>query len=1140
MHPLEAYLRELHAIHASGAGVRETSYYPALKNLLDAVGGELRPRVQCIIHLRSTGAGIPDGGLFTADQLKRAPDDPLAGQLPARAVIEVKGAAEDVGEVARSEQVAKYLARYGLALVTNLRDFQLVRPGRGGRPKTLETYRLAESEAAFWAAAAAPRAAVEAHGERLVEYLRRVMLASAPLSKPEDVAWFLASYARDAKARVAQADLPALAAVRRALEDALGLAFEGEAGDHFFRSTLVQTLFYGVFSAWVLWHGEDPERDDRFDWRLSAYYLRLPVMQALFEQVGDPSKLRALGLVEVLDWTGATLGRVVRRDFFAAFERGQAVQYFYEPFLKAFDPELRKSLGVWYTPPEVVRYMVARVDGALRTELGVADGLADPRVVVLDPCAGTGAYLVEVLRRIAATLEARGEGALLGGLVKRAALGRVYGFEILPAPYVVAHLQLGLLLQQLHAPLAEGERAGMFLTNALTGWEGRQVAERRPLPGFPELEAERDAAEHVKREAEILVVLGNPPYNAFAGVSPAEEKGLVEPYKAGLIREWGIKKFNLDDLYIRFFRLAERRIAEQTGRGIVCYISNFSYLGDPSFVVMRRRFLTEFDALWFDCLNGDSRETGKLTPEGKPDPSVFSTDMNPAGIRVGTAIGLMARKSRRDEQPVVRFRHFWGAKKRAELEASLAEADFDAAYDVATPVAGNRWSFRPGEVGAEYEGWARLTELCATAPVSGLKENRGFSMIGSDRQALEARMRAYYDSQVQWSQLKSLGTGLTENAARFDARETRNRVLVTEGFDSSRIFRYVLRPFETKWCYWSSVRPLWNEPRPALVDNYYPGNQFFICRPSSVVSPEGTPFFMASHLVDFHSLRGQAHHFPISLHTAQVQGHGKQVSLFDKRNSHPLANLSPPARAYLTALALPDPDADPDTAALIWMHALAIGYSPAYLLENADGIRQDWPRVPLPSDRERLLASAALGRQIAALLDTEAAVEGVTGGGIRPELRGIAVVSQTEAGPLDLAVTAGWGHGGKAGVTMPGKGRLVARERAPGERGDGLGDTTFDVYLNERTYWRNVPARVWEYTIGGYQVIKKWLSYREAKLLGRALTHDEAAEVRDTARRIAAIVLLEPELDANYAAAKAGAWGWRGRGGDEPGSSGTL
>ena len=137
------------------------------------------------------------------------------------------------------------------------------------------------------------------------------------------------------------------------------------------------------------------------------------------------------------------------------------------------------------------------------------------------------------------------------------------------------------------------------------------------------MQEERDAAEHVKRDKRILVVLGNPPYNAFAGVSPQEEQSLVEPYKKDLNQPigqggWGIKKFNLDDLYVRFFRLAERRIAEMSGMGVVSFISNFSYLSDPSFVVMRQRFLAEFDKLWFDCMNGDSRETGKLTPDGVP------------------------------------------------------------------------------------------------------------------------------------------------------------------------------------------------------------------------------------------------------------------------------------------------------------------------------------------------------------------------------------------------------------------------------------------------------------------------------------------------------------------------------------------
>ena len=234
----------------------------------------------------------------------------------------------------------------------------------------------------------------------------------------------------------------------------------------------MQTLFYGVFSAWVLWARQLPSPAGNFNWHEAVWHLRAPVLRALFQQLSDPGRLQPLGLVEVLDWTAAALDRVDRPTFFARFNEGEAGPYFYEPFLEAFDPELRKQLGVWYTPTEVVRYMVARVDKALKDDLGVAEGLAAENVYVLDPCCGTGAYLAEVLRRIAGNLEGRGLGALAGARVKQAATERVFGFEIMPAPFVVAHLQVGLTMQDLDAALSDDgmERAQVFLTNALTGW----------------------------------------------------------------------------------------------------------------------------------------------------------------------------------------------------------------------------------------------------------------------------------------------------------------------------------------------------------------------------------------------------------------------------------------------------------------------------------------------------------------------------------------------------------------------------------------------------------------------------------------------------------------------------------------------
>ena len=294
-----------------------------------------------------------------------------------------------------------------------------------GHPVRLESFRMADSSAEFDAKLEHPRAFSNEVGPGLGEYLTRVLSHAASLTEPRDVAWLLASYARDGLARVERAgDAASLATLRQALEESLGVKFEGDRGAAFFRSTLVQTLFYGVFSAWVLWSRQTPPPSGVFDWHGAVWHLRAPVMRALFQQLSDPGKLQPLGLVEVLNWTSAALNRVERDAFFAKFSEGEAVTYFYEPFLQAFDPDLRKQLGVWYTPTEIVRYMVARVDKALKDDLGIAEGLAGENVYVLDPCCGTGAYLAEVLRRIAANLKGRGLGALTGARVKQAATQR--------------------------------------------------------------------------------------------------------------------------------------------------------------------------------------------------------------------------------------------------------------------------------------------------------------------------------------------------------------------------------------------------------------------------------------------------------------------------------------------------------------------------------------------------------------------------------------------------------------------------------------------------------------------------------------------------------------------------------------------
>ena len=253
---LASFLSAVYGVHASGAGTKETSFYTALDNLLDGIGDVLKPKVRCVMQLKSLGAGNPDGGLFTADQFDRKTEAPKNSAAPARGVVEVKAPSEPVDFTAATAQVAKYWDRYRLVLVTNLRDWLLIGE-RDGQRVPLERHTLADSEAAFWQLAAHPTKAQQQRGSHFADFLARVMLHAAPLAEPKDLAWLLASYAREAAHRIELASPVAqrqLAALKQSLESVLGVDFDAKDGEHFFRSTLVQTLFYGVFAAWVLRH----------------------------------------------------------------------------------------------------------------------------------------------------------------------------------------------------------------------------------------------------------------------------------------------------------------------------------------------------------------------------------------------------------------------------------------------------------------------------------------------------------------------------------------------------------------------------------------------------------------------------------------------------------------------------------------------------------------------------------------------------------------------------------------------------------------------------------------------------------------------------------------------------------------------
>jgi predicted helicase len=712
-------------------------------------------------------------------------------------------------------------------------------------------------------------------------------------------------------------------------------------------------------------------------------------------------------------------------------------------------------------------------------------------------------------------------------------MSRIYGFEILPAPFVISHLQIGMLLHRLGAPFDDdsNERAGVYLTNALTGWDPPTEPKQHLL--FTEMEEERDKAQAVKQHAPILVILGNPPYNIYAGAAIDEERDLVEAYRAAK-RVAAPQGRGLNDLYVRFFRMAERRITEGAeGRGIVCFISNYSWLDGLSFTGMRERFLEVFDHIWVDCLNGDKYKTGKLTPDGEPDPSVFSTEKNREGIQVGTAITLMSRSSAHRSARKVSVRDFWGRDKKQRLVAALDDPTV-LPYVSVVPRLPVGLPFIKAAANPSYLAWPRLNDLFPKS-FPGLLTSRDDFVIDVDRDTLEARMRRYFDPTVDDATVAAEMPSAIADASRFSGVETR-RYLLKRGMLATNIVRFAYRPFDNRWIYWEPETKLLHEKRSEYFPHVCSDNVWIEARQRQTMAGFDRGY-VTTVLADSFGA-GCSSFFPIYLRPS-----GSGVTLLDTANAEYIGNLAPASSQYLDQMQAAELD--------LFCHVAGIVHASDYRGENAGALRQDWPRIPLPATADALLASAELGRRVAALLDVESPVDGVSSGQIRFELRPIGSIDTIAAGGQidpaagDLAVTAGWGHAGQGGICMPAKGRLTERPYTDAELAgfrEGLADlgltydqlmaclggTCVDVFLNERAYWRCVPLRVWRYTIGGYQVMKKWLSYRECPLLGRDLQPEEARYVTEMARRIAALLLLEPALDANYERVKADTYEWAG------------
>lgn len=923
------------------------------------------------------------------------------------------------------------------------------------------------------------------------------------------------------------------------LETGLGKAFEGKTksqGDHLFCSMLVQTLFYGMFSAWAA-HVRK-KNEEKFNWKLAGWKIAIPVIKNIFERLAGPSQASTLDLEDVLERTARMLSRVEVDTFFRNFSSGEAIQHFYQPFLKAFDPDSQVTMGVWYTPPEIVRYMVERVDRVLRDDLGITDGLANENVIVLDPCCGTGAYLIEVLRRIKKTLCNESNDDSVGEAVKKAALTRVKGFEVMPAPFVIAHWRVNEFLTSIKAPMDEGSRAQIILTNSLTGWDKKDDQKNLSLG----LKDEHDLASDVKLNDRILVVISNPPYHGHAKVMPGQEARLVKRYKDKLRASGKAKKSQLDDPYVKFFSVAEERVLKEN-RGIVSYITNASYLTGISFIGVRQSFLESFDKMWIEETGGDIFKIGNFQD----------------GIERRVATNLLVKTGDQYGDCTVLYRNLDGQSPKLRREELLKrvtddEKAFESRYDIARPRRENNWSLSPVETASsEYDNWPYVTEICKIEETdqevtmrkereanskmgprerqgheSGMHENRDWALIDSCRSSLANRMKEYYCTKLSWQDLCERGHKMNCPKSGYENPEEvwkKNRE-AKEAYDDGNIIFWTAFPFDTRHAYVSRFQSVWNRCRPILLDQRL-GNDKFLAIPASMSGKHvGFPAAFSSVIGNYHHMSSQTSFFPFSDYVPPSR------SMPEKRT----ANLSKKARNWMANMGFSDIDSSNEIASLPWFHVLSICYSPAYVSDNAKMLKVDYPSIPMPDKRDRLVISAELGKDVAALLDDKWKEASQN-----PIPHGIKILGNVRGN--DYLLDGKWTHITSRGISL-GRGiveplrgwdneergtlsEAFSSMQIDEHRGFELLGKARDICLNDKCRWKGVPDAVWNFRIGNRQVIRKWLSYRSETVIGRKMdVETEVKYVRGMIWRLATLILMTDRLDANYAACRDGAYQW--------------
>ncbi len=775
----------------------------------------------------------------------------------------------------------------------------------------------------------------------------------------------------------------------------------------------------------------------------------------------------------------------ILQDFARRPGREDPVVYLYEAFLHEYDPNIQELRGVYYTPLHVVSYIVRSIDHLLRTRFNLPFGLSDAgtvkyqvnggereshRVLILDPACGTATFLYEVVNLIRQSMIAKEQQGMWDGYVASHLLPRLFGFELMMAPYAVAHLKLERQLLDTGYKFQGDQRLGIYLTNTL-----EEAIKKSEVVFGQFIAQEANAAAEIKRDKPIMVVLGNPPYSGISANASQRELTdpntgkkrreltwvgrLVEDYKKVDGQPLRERKHWLQDDYVKFIRFGQWRI-EKTGQGILGFVTNHAYLDNPTFRGMRQSLMNTFTEIYLLDLHGNTRKR-EVAPDGSPDKNVFD-------IQQGVAIGIFVREPGKPGPAKVYHADLWGTREGKYRYLSETDVALTSWSELSPTSPFYFLVPREETLRGEYEqGW-KVTEMF---PVNstGIITARDHFVIDFHQAAVRERIKIFRDAQLDDATVKDR-LSLSENYA-WRVSQARKQLMAVQDWES--YFTEVLyRPFD--------IRPVYYHPsvvwrtRKEVMRHMAAGENVGLVTVRQVAEGIFNHAFVSCSIVESRitlSNKGIGFLFPLYLYPSEQE---IASGLYQAEERRP--NLNPDfVKALSEKLGLQfiedgrgnlEETFGPQD---IFHYAYAVLHSPTYRSRYAEFLKIDFPHLPITSDKKLFADLAAKGAGLTALHLLESPV----------------LESKRTEVKFDIS--------GSNSVEKVVYDEVKRR-----------------VYINKSQYFEGLPPEVWNFLIGGYQVLEKWLKERR----GRKLTYQELEHYQKVVVAVKETIRLMEEIDA--------------------------